>query len=236
MNQVLIVTGASRDPSIGSAVAKQALDQGWNVVVNGRSEPYWHDDRAVFVLGDIQSESTQQAIIDTAIDKWGRIDGIVHNAALGNSASDPTVDDWLDEYSINVIAPYELTKRARSWLNQSQGAVVMIGSRSGVRPYQPNSIAYGVSKSAMHHLTKELAVRFAPIRVNAVAPGLTLSARQLKKWDDPTWKAAITAGWEQRSLLPGFVEVAQVADSVLYLLNAKNVTGNILEINNGVNI
>ena len=69
-----------------------------------------------------------------------------------------------------------------------------------------------------------------------MAPGLTLSARQLKKWQDPKWKTAITTAWESKSLLPGFVEVDQVAQSVLYLLTAKNVTGTVLEINNGVNI
>ena len=236
MNRVLIVTGASRDPGIGSAVAKQALAQGWNVVVNGRSEPGWDSDRATFVQGDIQEPAVQQLIIKAAVANWGRIDGIVHNAALLHSASQPTRKDWLEEYTINVVVPYELTDLAKTWLAQTQGSVVMVGSRSGVRPYPANSIAYAVSKSAMHQLAKELAVRFAPIRVNAVAPGLTLSSRQLDKWRNPAWKDAITHGWEEQSLLPGFIEVDQVANGVLYLLNASNVTGTVLEIDNGVNL
>ena len=236
MNQVLIVTVASHDPGIGSAVAKLALAQNWKVVVNGRSEPNWNHDRVIFVPGDITTAIIQNAVVDAAVNQWGRIDAVVHNAALTSSAADPTVADWTQEYMISVVAPYELTCMAKPWLEQTQGAVVMIGSRSGTRPYPANSIAYGVAKSAQHTLAQELAVRFAPIRVNAVAPGLTLSARQLKKWQDPKWKTAITTAWESKSLLPGFVEVDQVAQSVLYLLTAKNVTGTVLEINNGVNI
>ena len=235
MNQVLIVTGASQHPGIGSAVAKLALAQNWQVIINGRSEPNWNDDSVIFVPGDITTNITQKAVIDAAVNKYGRIDAIVHNAALTSSAADPTTADWIQEYMISVVAPYELTCMAKPWLEQTQGAVVMIGSRSGTRPYPANSIAYGVAKSAQHTLAQELAVRLAPIRVNAVAPGLTLSARQLKKWQDPEWKATITKAWESQSLLPGFVEVDQVAQSVLYLLTAKNVTGTVLEINNGVN-
>lgn len=236
MNRVLIVTGASRDPGIGSAVAKLALAQGWNVVINGRSEPNWQSERMIFVQGDVTDHATQQSIVDTAVNNWGRIDGIIHNAALTASAGEPTAKDWQEEYAINVIAPYELTDQAKTWLAQTQGCVVMIGSRSGVRPHTANGIAYAVSKSAMHYMAKELAVRLAPIRVNAVAPGLTLSARQLDKWRSPKWKAAVTSAWEHQSLLPGFIEVDQVATSVLYLLNAKNTTGVVLDIDNGVNI
>lgn len=236
MTQVLIVTGASRDPGIGSAVAKLALAHNWQVVINGRSEPNWHNDGVIFVPGDITKESTQQEIIDAAVNKWGRIDAVVHNAALTHSAVNPSASDWVQEYNISVVAPYQLSLMAKPWLEKTQGAVVMIGSRSGTKPHVANSIAYGVAKSAQHTLAQELAVRFAPVRVNAVAPGLTLSARQLEKWQNPEWKATITARWQSQSLLPGFVEVDQVAESVLYLLTAKNVTGTVLEINNGVNI
>jgi NAD(P)-dependent dehydrogenase (short-subunit alcohol dehydrogenase family) len=236
MTQVLIVTGASRDPGIGSAVAKLALARNWQVVINGRREPNWRNDGVIFVPGDITKESTQQEVIDTAVNKWGRIDAVVHNAALTHSAADPTAADWIQEYNISVVAPYQLSLMAKPWLEQTQGAVVMIGSRSGARPYVANSIAYGVAKSAQHTLAQELAVRFAPVRVNAVAPGLTLSARQLEKWQNPEWKATITTRWQSQSLLPGYIEVDQVAESVLYLLTAKNVTGTVLEINNGVNI
>lgn len=236
MNRVLIVTGASRDPGIGSAVAKLALAQNWNVVINGRSEPTWNHPNTHFVQGDITEKSTQQTVIDAAMTQWGRIDGVVHNAALSHSAKAPQLNDWINEYKINVVAPYELTILARDFLESTQGSVVMIGSRSGVRPYANNSIAYSTSKSAQHYLAKELAVRLAPIRVNAVAPGLTLSVRQMEKWRDPIWKKAITQGWEAQSQLPGFIKVEQVAEGVLYLLNAKNTTGTILDIDNGVNI
>lgn len=236
MDRVLIVTGASKDPGIGSSVAKQAADAGWKVIVNGRSEPNWTHKNVMFVQGDVTTEFTQHTIVNTAIESWSRIDAIVHNAALTNSIDPPTIGDWANEYSINVIAPYQLTEKARSWLTLSRGSVVMIGSRSGVRPNPQNSIAYSVSKSAMHYMAKELAARFAPVRVNAVAPGLTLSARQLEKWESPRWKADVVKGWEENSLLPGFVEVDQVAESVLHLINAKNITGTVLDIDNGINI
>ena len=236
MDRVLIVTGASRDPGIGSAVAKQAAEQGWKVIVNGRSAPEWQHNNVQFVPGDITEEFTQQMLINSAIDEWSRIDAIVHNAALTNSVTPPAGRDWMEEYAINVVAPYQLTEKAKSWLTASRGAVVMVGSRSGVRPNPQNSIAYSVSKSAMHYLAKELAARFAPIRVNAVAPGLTLSARQLDKWESPRWKADVLKNWEENSLLPGFVEVSQVAESVLYLLDAKNTTGVVLDVDNGVNL
>ena len=94
MSKVLIVTGASKHPGIGSAVSMLAVSHDWNVIVNGRSEPTWTGDRAIFVPGDICKESTQQAIVDTAINHWGRIDGIVHNAALTHSAK--AIDFALD--------------------------------------------------------------------------------------------------------------------------------------------
>lgn len=236
MDRVLIVTGASREPGIGNEVAKQAVAQGWKVVLNGRSEPSWKDQNVIFIQGDITTEFTQHSIVNAAIEEWSRIDAIVHNAALTTSVDPPAAKDWMEEYAINVVAPYQLTCKAQTWLSASRGSVVMVGSRSGVRPNPQNSVAYSVSKSAMHYLTQELAARMAPVRVNAVAPGLTLSARQLDKWESPRWKSDVISGWEAKSLLPGFVEVDQVAQGVLYLLNAKNVTGTILDIDNGVNI
>lgn len=236
MDKVLIVTGAGKEPGIGSSVARQAAEAGWKVIINGRTEPTWEHRNVFFIQGDITNEFTQHTIIGHAIQEHCRIDAIVHNAALTASMDPPSAKDWHDEYAINVVAPYQLTDKAKSWLSGAHGSVVMIGSRSGVRPNPQNSVAYSVSKSAMHYLTKELAARFAPIRVNAVAPGLVLSARQLDKWESPRWKTDVIKGWEENTLLPGYVEVEQVASSVLHLINAKNITGTVLDIDNGINI
>jgi 3-oxoacyl-[acyl-carrier protein] reductase len=241
--KVYLITGAGHIPGIGGNTAKLALENGHKVIVSSRRiGKEWTELSAqyadiTFVQGDIRDAMIQTQLLTVAT-KYGRLDTLVHNAAMRNSSQTPTHQDWIDELQMNVVIPYELTMLLRDLLSASNGSVVMIGSRSGLMATKANAIGYSTTKSAMHHLTKELALRLSPmIRVNCIAPGLTMSGRLMAKFDDsPELKDNIETGFYNNSLLNRTVNVDDIASMVLTVANNKSITGQIISVDCGATI
>jgi ketoreductase RED2 len=235
---VAIVTGSSS--GIGAAVARSFAGIGAGVVVNsvrstkeGEAVAAALPD-AVYVQGDIADPDAAQRLVDTAVERWGRLDTLVNNA--GTTAVIPhhdleaaSVEVWRRIFEVNVFATWSMTLAALPALQEAKGSVVNISAIAGLRP-TGSSIPYAASKAALNHMTVLLAKVVGPgVRVNAVAPGLI----------DTPW----TADWdfvrgmvEQVAPLKRIGQPEDVADVVLALARSSYVTGQVVAIDGGLTL
>jgi len=138
--------------------------------------------QAVYVQANLTVEADRVRLVSEAVAAWGQLDVLVNNAGVsaviphGDMAA-ATSAVWHELHEVNVVAPFHLVALAEPALREAArcrraGSVVNISSHAGVRP-KGASIPYAVSKAALNHLTRLLALSLGPdIRVNAVAPGL----------------------------------------------------------------
>jgi len=179
---VIVVTGAGS--GIGAAAARQLGASGARVVLVGRraellrrtaEEIDRNGSQALCVPADLTAADSPSRIIAAALQTFGRVDGLVNNAAVCRHFP---LGGWdvagFDEHlATNVRAPYFLIQAALPSLEQSEiAAVVNISSSSGTLRLSGQSV-YGMTKSALDYLTQSLAGELAParIRVNCIAPG-----------------------------------------------------------------
>ncbi len=233
-----IVTGSSS--GIGEAVARQLDRAGAAVVVNsattadaGRAVASSLRD-AVYVQGDIGDPAVAAQLVDTAIERWGRLDGLVNNAGRTvpvpmDDIASVTPEHWDAVLRTNVVGSFLVSQAALPRLAESDdGWIVNIGSIAGVRQ-TGSSLPYAVSKAALHHLTTILAKFSGTVRVNAVAPGLV----------DTPW----TEEWEvQRQFVSGVTPLKRtatpedIADATLGLIASRYATGQILVVDGGLSV
>lgn len=179
-DRVVVVTGASS--GLGQRFARVASGVGAKVVLAARRvdrlEALSADlPDALAVECDITSPDGPQHLIDATVDHYGRLDVLINNAGISRviPAVDDDLDDFRHELEVDLIAPYDLARRAARWWidNDHPGVVVNLGSVlgevSGGRLRVPG---YATAKGGLHNLTRELAVQWARrgIRVNALAP------------------------------------------------------------------
>ena len=179
-DRVVVVTGASSD--LGQRFARVVSGVGAKVVLAARRvdrlEALSADlPDALAVECDITSPDGPQHLIDATVDHYGRLDVLINNAGISRviPAVDDDLDDFRHELEVDLIAPYDLARRAARWWidNDHPGVVVNLGSVlgevSGGRLRVPG---YATAKGGLHNLTRELAVQWARrgIRVNALAP------------------------------------------------------------------
>jgi 3-oxoacyl-[acyl-carrier protein] reductase len=133
---------------------------------------------AMSVKADITVLEDINRVVETVVNRWGRIDVLVNNAALNQGVAFPNLDGltpeiWERILHANATAPYLMARAVAPVMRrQGRGRIINIGSVSGYKP-GGSSIAYSVSKAALAHLTRCLALALAPeVLVNCVAPGL----------------------------------------------------------------
>ena len=179
-DRVVVVTGASS--GLGQRFARVVSGVGAKVVLAARRvdrlEALSADlPDALAVECDITSPDGPQHLIDATVDHYGRLDVLINNAGISRviPAVDDDLDDFRHELEVDLVAPYDLARRAARWWidNDHPGVVVNLGSVlgevSGGRLRVPG---YATAKGGLHNLTRELAVQWARrgIRVNALAP------------------------------------------------------------------
>lgn len=249
---VAIVTGSSR--GVGAATAEKLAQQGWNMVLNcSRTLPQAQQvaekvrelgSRAEIVQGDVGEDSTCRQLVEAAVDHFGRLDGVVNNAATTKfcdlaDMDGLDADDFQNIYRVNVIGPFQLVRAALSQLRLSAlpagGAVVNIASTAGLGGIG-SSVAYAASKGALITMTKSLARALGPVRVNAVCPGFIQGDWLRGGLGDELYeqvKGRVSKG----SPLGITCTAEQIAGGVFYLLaQADAVTGETLIMDGGAHL
>ena len=207
--QVVIVTGGAM--GIGRAIVQALLAEGAKVVIadrDGAEEAATALDNAgdsvIGVPCDVSSRSDTEGMANAALEAFGRIDVLVNNAGIYSSLKmtpfeDLSVDEWRRVLDVNVIGQ-ALASRAVAPAMRRQGGGSIVNVSSGT-PFKgvPFMLHYVASKGAVNAMTKALAKELggADIRVNAVAPGFTLSdgvldnPHQLEKLQDISRQARV---------------------------------------------
>ncbi|NUP23175.1 MAG: SDR family oxidoreductase [Streptomyces sp.] len=233
-----VVTGATR--GIGHAVARQLAAAGARVCVTARDpeEVRWTAAElgGVGVAGSVADPDHLRAVVDLTLREFGRIDVIVNNAATNQPYGplmdvDPTA--WRDAFTTNVEAPLRLVQCAwRAWMREHGGAVVNVCTE-GATHVGPHVGAYGTSKAALLHLTRQLAGELAPrVRVNSVSPGLVRTEMARFVWEPG--EEEVAAGLP----LGRIGEPEDVARAVVWLASdaAEWVTGADLLVDGGTRV
>lgn len=234
---VAIVTGSSS--GIGERTAQRLSELGASVVVNsassveaGRRVAESLPGPSHYVQADISDMGQCQALLDSTVERFGKLDLLVNNAGWTTVVPHDDLDALTEEifrktFEVNVFGTWQLTKAAMPLLRQSSdGHVVTITSIAGVRPVG-SSIAYSMSKAALNQMTRLLAKSHGPVRVNAVAPGLVETP-----WT-ADW-AAQHAGVKVIAPLHRSATPDDCAEAVLALVRNRYVTGEVFVVDGGL--
>lgn len=179
-----VVTGGGR--AIGLACSTALAEAGAHVVIADRDANVCEQGKAALskagyaadaVVVDVTDSAAVEEAANALNEKLGSVDILVNNAGItrsGTAAEDVTDEHWLDVINVNLNGTFYCARAfARAMLGRRRGAIVNIGSMSGVISNKPQKQSfYNASKAAVHHLTKSLAGEWADrgVRVNAVAP------------------------------------------------------------------
>ncbi len=238
--KVAVVTGAAR--GIGLAIAQWFLAHGHRVALLDRDgatlEPcvqaLGRPDHVLALHADVSDEAQVRSAFDALERRWGRLDALVNNA--GVALFKPLLETGFAEWSLvmatNLDGPFLCSQAATPLLLKSGGgAIVNIASISGLRA-STLRVAYGTSKAALMHLTRQQAAELGHlgIRVNAIAPGPvdTEMAKQVHS-------AAIRADYHAAIPLNRYGTPEEIASAVGFLCSdaAAYVNGQTLAVDGG---
>ena len=190
--RIAIVTGGMR--GIGLAIARGFRDSGATVVITDIVDRGIGEGEALhFISCDVRKPDEITRMVQAVGDRFKRIDILVNNAAvnLRKPAIEMTAEEWEEVLRINVTGPF-LTCRevGKVMMKQKKGRIINIGSNYGSVGVSQFS-AYGVSKAAVIHLSRVLAIEWAKdgIRVNTLSPSATRTERTRERLDDPSLKS-----------------------------------------------
>jgi NAD(P)-dependent dehydrogenase (short-subunit alcohol dehydrogenase family) len=197
-DRVFIVTGAAG--GMGGGITEILLEQGAQVVLTdvdgpgcaaaaARLDP--SGERTVAVTADLVDAATATTLVSAALERFGRLDGLVNNAGViaMDSAFDATTDAWTNHLDVNLTAPFAMAQAVgRHLRDHGGGRIVNVSSNCGKVGYA-NMAAYNASKAGVISLTRSLAAEWAPfgINVNAVCPGAvdTPMLKYCAEWMSP---------------------------------------------------
>jgi len=225
-----IVTGASG--GIGAGLVEAFLSQGYNVVATSLnvSQILTPSPSLILVDGDIGKQETAAKAVEAAIKHFGSIDVLVNDAGIMRTRAftDFTSEDFTALVSVNLLGFLYMTQlTVKQMLKQKSGSVVTITAALADQPVAGvNASVSMMTKGGLNTVTRSLAIEYAKegIRFNAVAPGVV---------DTPLQKNGTDGSLKTRQPMGKIAEVKDIVDAVLYLVQAGQVTGEVLHVDGG---
>jgi NAD(P)-dependent dehydrogenase (short-subunit alcohol dehydrogenase family) len=251
--QGAIVTGAAK--GMGRAISLRLAGEGADLALAARERPPLEavaDEtrglgrRALVVPTDVRDEASVRALVEAAVDGFGRVDVLVNCAGTTGPIETPVqeikVEDWDEVMAVNLRGTFLPTKHvAPIMLRQGRGRIVNITGTSGLRGYKMRA-AYSSSKWAIRGFTRTVALELGPhgINVNCVAPGIVGGDRM----DRLCREKAEKRGWSYEQVYQEYLQemalrrvtVAEdIANAVCFLCTdeSRNMTGQCLTIDGG---
>ena len=233
-----LVTGGAR--RVGRGIALALAEAGADVAITYRnSAPEAAETaREIESLGrsalavecDVRSEASVRAAVAATVAQFGRLDLVVNNAAVFQSAplDTLTLDQWDTVFETNTRGPFLVAREALPHLRAAEGRIVNIGSLGGMKAWATHA-HYCASKAAVHMLTQAMAKAFAPqVSGNCVAPGWI----ELDESDD--WQAAHFA---LKTPMQRNGSVEDVAQAVLFFAAGPHfISGQIMTVDGGLGL
>lgn len=243
-DKVCVITGAAF--GIGRATAVRFAEEGARLVLTDIQEApllalagELRDGGAEVetVVGDVSQVEDARRMIQTPVDRFGRLDVLVANAGiipLGDIL-ESTVEDWDRVMAVDGRGMWLTCKFAIEAMQERGGAIVCLSSISGMEGQKRQS-TYGPAKFVASGITKHLAIEWADrgIRVNAVAPG-TIRTERVKQLPDEPGGAEYLAAIETMHPMARIGEPSEVAAAILFLASddASFITGVVLPVDGG---
>ncbi|HWD78588.1 MAG TPA: SDR family oxidoreductase [Kribbella sp.] len=228
MERILVIGGAR---ALGAAIARRAVKDGYEVVIGARdpaaAEALAGEIGASAVRIDLQDESTIAAAA-------GRLrDGIDHVVTTASAPHDVRAteldrDKLVAAFTAKVTGPMLVAKHL-SPLMRPTGSMVLFSGVVGWRP-APGSLVKGVTNGAIEYLARHLAADLAPVRVNAISPGVVDSGAWDRLGDQ---KAGLLTRSAAGTLVGRHGETDDVVDAVMWLLRAGFVSGETIHVEGG---
>lgn len=239
------VTGASQ--GLGAALAARLARDGFDVAVSGTHLANLSATvksleaagaRPVAVALDVRSQESVERAMAKVVHEFGELDVLVNNAGITtrSAAVDTTREEWHNIIDVNITGAFFMCQQMGRHLiaQQRSGCIINLSSTHGLVGFAQRS-AYGVSKAAITHMTRMLAIEWAPhnIRVNAVAPGTVATPSRVAYFmkDEKGFSEMIA-----RVPLARLCEMEEVAGMVSYLASpaAAYVTGQTIAVDGGL--
>lgn len=240
--KVAVVTGGNR--GIGRAIVGGFAEAGATVVIAARNEKKSAEaakeieasgGRAIAVTSDVSDRVQIERMIDTVTSDVGPIDVLVNNAGIGFHADALTLQDseWNRLFGINLEGVWMTSQIVgRGMTQRRSGSIINIGSISGLIINRPQwHSPYGISKAAVHHLTRSLAAEWSQygVRVNAIAPGYVKTEIASTEYQE------YRHYWKEEVPMQRYGSPDEIAPAALYLASDASsfMTGEVMVIDGG---
>ena len=241
-NKIVLVTGSSK--GIGKSTIIEFAKRGCNVVINYSKDDDSANELKEYILNnynievmsikaDVSNEEEVKIMIDSIINKFGRLDILVNNAgiAIDNAFYDKSVEEFKKVLDVNLIGTYLVSKYASKYMLENKyGKIVNVSSTNGIDTFYSESVDYDASKAGVISLTHNMAKLFAPfINVNAVAPGWVNTDMNKELSDD------FKQDEGEKIFLKRFADSSEIAKVIVFLCSddASYVNNSIIRVDGG---
>lgn len=241
MSKITVITGGTS--GIGNGIAKKILENA------GKSDrlyiSYGHNqeraerfleslssadqEKVILIQADMSSYEEMMKFVRRIKEEAGHVDWLINNVGISTYAKyeDYTFEEWSRIVNTNLSVPVFLVKELRPVMKEG-GSILFTGSYAGQQAYS-SSLVYGVTKAAVHFLTKSLVKEFEPkkIRVNAIAPGFIETSWHKNRTPESYERI------NRKVALHRFGTVEEVADMAYAVLSNGYMNGSIVDIHGG---